>query len=55
MLLNCLERNRRTFEDTGVSVLVLKGRFLAVLQFWELGVLATDACILMDFLDILAV
>ena len=55
MWLIWLEWNRRTFDDFEVSVLVMKGKFLAVQQFWDSGVSSLDASLLMDFLDSLAI
>ena len=55
MWLIWLERNRRTFEDTGNSVPALKSQFLAVIHFWNSGVSSPDACSLLEFLDTLAV
>ena len=55
MWLIWLERNRRNFEDTKLSFIVMKGRLLAVFQYWDSGVASPDACLFIDFLDTLAV
>ena len=55
MWLIWLERNRRTFEDIGDSIVRLKGKLLAVLYFWDSRVSSPDALSLIEFLDILAV
>ena len=54
MWLIWLERNRRTFEDVREFVIRLKGKFLAVLHFWDSGLTSPDACLFLDFLDKLA-
>ena len=55
MWLIWLERNRRTFEDVLEFVVRLKGKFLAVLNFWDSEITSSNACSFLEFLDKLAV
>ena len=54
MWLLWLEQNMRTFEDIKESVLRLKGKFLAILLFWDLGLTSPDVGSYLEFLDKLA-
>ena len=54
MWLIWLERNRRTFEDLSESVIRLKGNFLAILHFWDSGLVSPDAWSFLEFLEKLA-
>ena len=51
MWLIYLERNRQIFDDVQESVIQLKGKFLAVLHFWDSGTFSPNACLLLEFLD----